>query len=53
MFGFLIGGIVNDDAVRLKTMIDIVINKYGNLPIAEIADIVSKDIDFVVSYLYL
>lgn len=31
MFGFLISGEVNDDAVRLKTFVDMALNKYAYL----------------------
>lgn len=33
MFG---SGKINDDAVKLKTHIDIVLNKYGNLPLDQL-----------------
>ncbi len=45
MFGFLIGGEVNDDAVKLKTFTDMALNKYGNLPTDELGPAIKGDFD--------
>jgi hypothetical protein len=43
MFGFLIAGEVNDDAVKLKTFADIAISKYINLTRSDFEAAISKD----------
>ncbi len=45
MFGFLIAGEVSDDAVRLKTFTDMVLNKYRNLPTNELGAAIQNDFD--------
>ena len=45
MFGFLIGGMVNDDAVKLKTFIDMALNKFGALSTAELGAAIEKEFD--------
>lgn len=45
MFGFLIGAEVNDDAVKLKTLIDMAIAKYAGLDEAHLKAAVAKDFD--------
>tara|TARA_B100000745_G_scaffold299342_1_gene249958 strand:- start:703 stop:1140 length:438 start_codon:yes stop_codon:yes gene_type:complete len=43
MFGFLIGGEVNDYAVQLKTFADIAIKKYAHLSQQDRADAIKQD----------
>lgn len=45
MFGFLIGGVVNDDAVKLKTFTDMALNKYRALSTAELGAEIEKEFD--------
>jgi hypothetical protein len=45
MFGFLIAGEVNDDAVALKQLTDMAVNKYANLSKKELIAAVSHDFD--------
>lgn len=43
MFGFLITGEVNDDAVRLKTMTDLALSRYLPHTIDELRDLMAHD----------
>lgn len=43
MFG---SGKINDDAVKLKTLIDVALNKYGNLPIKQLAEAAKNEFDY-------
>jgi hypothetical protein len=45
MFGFLIGGEVNDDAVALKKLTDMVMNKYAALEHDQLIEAISRDFD--------
>ena len=45
MFGFLISGAVNDDAVKLKTFTDLALNKYGALSAAEQGGAIGREFD--------
>ena len=45
MFGFLIGNEVNDDAVALKKLTDMALNKYAALRYDDLAESVSRDFD--------
>ena len=43
MFGFLIGGLVNDDAVKLITFTEMSLNKYGTLSTGELLTSIQSD----------
>lgn len=43
VFGFLIKGEVNDDAVRLKQIVDQALNKYGHLDQLELEETLRRD----------
>ncbi|MDP7546243.1 MAG: hypothetical protein QGF20_03035 [Alphaproteobacteria bacterium] len=43
VFGFLISGAVNDDAVKLKTFTDMALSKFGGLSAAEQSDAIEKE----------
>lgn len=45
MFGFLIGSEVNDDAVALKKLTDMALNKYASLTHDQLAEVISRDFD--------
>jgi len=45
LFGFLIGGEVNDDAVALKKLTDMAINKYAALEYDQLVEAISHDFD--------
>lgn len=42
-FSFLIGGIVNDDAVRLKTYCDLVVGRYLSLSVSDLHAAIGRD----------
>lgn len=44
MFGFLIKNEVNDDAVRLKTVVDDLVARYGDLPTADRPAALQRDL---------
>lgn len=43
MFGFLIGSEVNDDAIALKKLVDISINKYSTMKFKDITKSISQN----------
>lgn len=45
MFGFLISGEVNDDAVALKKLTDMVMNKYATLEHNKLVEKITRDFD--------
>lgn len=45
MFGFFIGGVVNDDAVKLKTFAGMALNKYGFLSTSELGIAIENEFD--------
>ena len=45
MFGFLYKGIVNDDAVTLRNLVNRVMQEYASLSSAELKDAIARDFD--------
>lgn len=43
MLGFLFASKVNDDAIRLKTHLNLMAVRYLNVPLAEVANLVQRD----------
>lgn len=45
MFGFLISAEVNDDSVKVKTLMDMALQKYASLPEAQLKLSIANDFD--------